>query len=315
MGERLTWLRLNKTFPGHGLSFRQVAEFVAACPNCCKTRLRMQNTLQPLIRSLKPPEARTAIGIDAVTITPAGKDGHTHITVVVNLFTKFVSLHPVKGVTALNLAAAVWKHWCNFGHTDMIISDKGPDLTSILFQHLTTYMGVRRVFSITDRHANGCERTIGEVVRHLRVMVYDETYTKTLVDVFEDPTWLDSVQYILNSEVNSETNYSPFELTYGSDASFYMHMARGMLTEKVHARVSKLNADLRNLRELSKKYQAALVTERQDAGVQPHEQNTYKKGDFVLFDKGAKVHPKCTTDILDHMKLLITLAMMLRLNI
>ena len=292
MGARLTWTRLNKQFPGHHISYQLVQEFVAACPNCNKTRLGMKDTLVPIIRTLKPPETRTAIGIDAVEITPHGEEGYTHINVVVNLFTKFVALYPVKGVTALNLANSCWKFWCNFGHTDMIISDRGPDLKSELFNQLTSYMGMRHTFSIADKHANGVERTIGEVVRHLRARAYDESISINNKDIFKDPSWIDSVQYILNSEVNSETGFTPFELTYGSDSARYMAMAKGKLAEKPHARLAKLNADLVQLHSKSKTIQKELIETRKSAGVLAEEHNTYQPGDFVLFDKGSKVHPK-----------------------
>ena len=292
MGARVTWLRLNEQFPGHHIPFRTVQEFVAACENCSKTRLSMRDRLDPIIRTLKPPESRTAIGIDAVEITPHGEDGHTHINVVVNLFTKLVSLYPVKGVTAINLANSCWRHWCTYGHTDMVISDQGPDLTSGLFQQLTQYMGMRHTFSIADKHANGVERTIGEVVRHLRAIVYDESKDGVNLDVFRDPSWLDSVQYILNSEINSETGFSPFTLTFGEDAEKYMTMAKGNLLEKPHARLSKLNANLVQLNEASKQIQHKLISTRKSAGVLPEDQNMYQPGDYVEFDAGAKVVPK-----------------------
>ena len=57
-----------------------------------------------MIRNLKPPDARSAIGIDALKIIPPGTNGYTHINVIVNLFTKLTFLEPVKGVTALTLA-------------------------------------------------------------------------------------------------------------------------------------------------------------------------------------------------------------------
>jgi len=218
MGEKVTWVRLNKQFPGHHISFRRVAELVASCPTCNKTRFGMREAPAPMVRSLKPPEARTAIGTDALEISPQGSQGHTHIVVIINLFTKLCSLHPVKGMTAINLANSIWKHWCYYGHTDMVISDLGPDLTSDLMKQLTLYMGMRHTFSIANQHANGCERIIGEVVRHLRAMVYDESKRHANNDVFADPSWIDACQYILNGEVSSETGHSPFELTFGTDA-------------------------------------------------------------------------------------------------
>ena len=124
---------------------------------------------------------------------------------MVNLFTKFMYLFPVNGPTAINLATAVWSCWCNFGHTDLIVSDMGPDLKSHLFAELVALTGMRHVFSIANRHVNGCERLIKEVSRHLRAIVFD----RRIPNVFDDPTVIPSVQNILNTHVSDETSRTP----------------------------------------------------------------------------------------------------------
>ena len=144
-GLRETWKRMNSQFPGHGLPMQAIADWISECSNCQKTRKERSEALIPMVRHLKPPHARSAIGIDALAITPHGPDGHTHILVIVNLFTKFVFLTPSQGCTAVNLANAVWHYWCNFGCTDMIISDRGPDLRSDLFAELVKLVGLFKV--------------------------------------------------------------------------------------------------------------------------------------------------------------------------
>jgi len=294
VGERTTWKRIQTWFPGSGISYQDVSEHIAKCTTCIKTRLGMRDKLVPIRRTLKPEHLRSAIGIDAVDITPHSKDGYTHINVVINLFTKFVSLYPVRGVTALNLANSVWKHWCSYGHTDMIVSDQGPDLTSKLMEQLVEYMGMRHRFSIADKHANGCERVIGEVVRHLRALAYDFSDQGERLDVFQDPSWIDSVQYILNSEQSSETGYTPFELTFGTYAKEYMEMAQGTMNQSAHARLRVLNTTLKKIHKKSADYQVRLTERRAMTSVPPGKHNRYQPGDMVLFYKGPKVHPKMT---------------------
>ena len=84
-GAAETRRRMNKFEPGHGMSQKEVAELVLTCANCEKNRREKEDKLVPIVRSLKSPHSRSAIGIDAVEITPHGKAGHTHIYVVVNL--------------------------------------------------------------------------------------------------------------------------------------------------------------------------------------------------------------------------------------
>ena len=290
-GLRETWKRLNANFPGHGVPMQLISDWISECANCQKTRKERSESLIPMVRHLKPPHARSAIGIDALTITPHGPDGHTHILVIVNLFTKFVALFPSKGCTAVNLAHAVWQYWCNFGCTDMIISDRGPDLRSDLFAELVKIVGLRHVFSIAAKHANGTERLIKETQRHLRAIVYDSR----VEDVFTDPTVIPSVQYIMNSHVSHETSLTPFELMFGSTDVIYSDLINddNPTSDITHTLLRKLNDNLAKLRSASKAYQDRLIAERQgEEKGKEVPNNCFQPGDFVTFDSGPKPHPK-----------------------
>ena len=288
MGLKESWKRLNKHFPGHSLSMQYISQLISECSTCQKTRKERRDKLVPVTRTLKPAHSRSAIGIDALQMTPRGSKGETHIIVIVNLFTKHVFLFPVVGCTAVNLALAVWTYWCNFGVTDHIISDQGPDLTSALFRELVHLSGVRHQFSIANCHANGVERLIKEVSRHLRALVYDNR----VANAFDDPTFIPSVQYILNSHVSSETAHSPFDLLFGSEASKYQDLFdKKNNREPTHLWLQRLDANLKLLNEASAKYQNDLVKSRQDQD-ELVTANTFQIGDYVTFDSGSKVFPK-----------------------
>jgi hypothetical protein len=287
-GVEETYKRLNKLAPGYGLSVREVSELVCECVNCQKNRRERSNRLIPIPRTLKPPMPRTAIGVDAVAITPPGKTGLDHLIVVVNLFIKLTSLYPVQGCSAKNLAYSIWKYWCTYGHTDLIISDQGPDLKSDLMSELVQLMGMRHVFSIVDKHANGVERVNKEVVRHLRCLV---VWDRNIRDVFDDPTMIPSVQYILNSHVSSETGFSLFELTFGSADKIYGDLLKDCSGRPVHTLFSKLNENLTFLRAAIAEFQQSLISARVPKDKEAV-QNRFQEGDLVLFDAGPKPHPK-----------------------
>ena len=124
-----TWRRMNKFAAGHGLSQKDVAELVMQCANCEKNRREKEDKLVPIARSLKPPHSRSAIGIDAVEVTPHGKSGESHIYVVVNLFTKLTVLSKGTEVSAENLVAAIWTYWTTYGKTDSILLHQTKDYT------------------------------------------------------------------------------------------------------------------------------------------------------------------------------------------
>ncbi len=287
-----TWRRVNDLCPGHHISMDQCKSFVLHCACCQKTRLERKRRLIPIVRSLKPPHSRSAVGIDWLSITPIGPNGEDSILIVVNLFTKLSVLYPAVGCTSKNLAAAIWKYWTTYGHTDWVISDLGPDLNSQLFKELIQLIGMRHVFSIADKHSNGVERTCKETQRHLRAMVYDER----IKDVFVDPTIIPSAQYILNSHVSKETGFSPFELTFGTQDKVYLDLFKNIKGDPTHSFLSKLNENLNYLRDASAKFQRDLDQKR--VSETPLEkQNIYQSGDLVMFDNGKRPVPKLSAKL------------------
>ena len=173
----------------------------------------------------------------------------------------------------------------------MVISDLGSDLNSKLFAELVKLMGMRHTFSIADRHANGSERTIKEVVRHLRAIAYDSR----IEDVFDDPLIIPSVQYTLNTHLSSETSYSPFELTFGTQDVLYTDLLKGVNEFSPQQKLlQRLVDNITKIRAVSTDYQRALDQERigsQDLA----KQNKYREGDYVMLDTGPKPTPKMSS--------------------
>merc|ERR1711991_654909 len=115
-GAYRTWVTLNDTFPGHGIPFRTVQEFVQHCPICQKLNHPMRhNKLRSQYRTIKSMIFRKAIGIDHVTITPISEGehgGYKGITVLVNLFSGHAELYPYKESTATH------DHICSYSRVN-----------------------------------------------------------------------------------------------------------------------------------------------------------------------------------------------------
>jgi len=90
-GARRTWQALNKRFPGHAISFRQIEDMVATCPICQKDRLGMDAYVEPIYRHLKKTSPRGAVGVDLLTVTPVDDAGNTCLIVVVVFYTPSTS--------------------------------------------------------------------------------------------------------------------------------------------------------------------------------------------------------------------------------
>lgn len=280
-GERRTWQLLNEHFPGHSIPYRVVSEFVAECGTCQKVRLGMvaADTVKPLVRHLKPEEVRSVVGVDTLTITPPDSAGNEYVIVVVNHFTKFCALYPVKKKDGLSMANALIQFFTSYGKFDAVMSDPGSDLMSEVVQHLQKWLGIRAIVSLIDRHeSNGVEGTNKIILRHLRALVCDER----IADRWSEPSVLCWIQYVLNSFKSGESGITPYDAMFGSvDRKYFQLHEHSDINTGMNTYVEELDRNLTIVREASKKYQESLVTQRTKVNAEVA-QNKFQAGDFVL---------------------------------
>ena len=279
-GALRTWNALNKFFPGHGISYKYIEEWIATCPTCQKDRLAMVNTVRPIVRHIKPPHQRSRIGIDRLTVTPADKDGNNTLIVIVEHFTKFVAAYPSKEYTGESIARALLQFFSQYGIFEELISDPGSDIMSSVVSCLNKWLGISHVVSLVDRHeSNGVEQTNNQILRHLKTLVHD----LRMVSKWSDPTILALIIFTLNDSINSETGCRAFDLKFGSQDGPYLKLPNIQPNpENSQKWLTLLNEDLRIIREISTKFQAELIATRL-AQTPEDKQNKYQPGDLVLF--------------------------------
>ena len=177
----------------------------------------------------------------------------------------------------------------------MVISDLGSDFNSKLVAELVKLMGIRHTFSIADRHANGSERTIREVLRLLRTIAYDSI----IEDVFDDSLIIPSVQYTLNTHLSLETSYFPFELTLGTQRLLYTDLLKGVkVSFPLQKLLQRLVDNIAKICAVSTDYHRALDQER-FASQDPAKQYKYCEGDYDMLDTGPKSTPKMSSKYTD----------------
>ena len=297
-GARRTWLLLNKYFPGHRIPYRLVEDFVSSCAICQKCRLGLTDAIQPVVRHLKPPGRRSAIGADTLTVTPPDKDGYRYVIVIVNHFTKFCFLVPTKSKDALTAAHALFSYFATFGLVDCIYTDPGSEFDNNVVEILHKWLGVRHRFSLVERHeSNGVEGTNKILLRYLMSVVHDER----IIDRWA--SLMPFIQYMLNSRDNSEIGMTAFKCQFGSaDEAYYALPVPDSLVESTdravsmdredfaatdgaslaQAHLAALDKNLAVVYKVTSEHQAKIAAERTKA-TPPEKQNVYQPGDLVLW--------------------------------
>lgn len=305
-----TWRTMNSTFPGHHVPYRVVYDYVMTCPNCQKVRQGALDTLPPMVRHLKPEHQRRLLGADTLTITPPDKEGNRYLLVVVNQFTKLISLHAMKTHDEESVAEGIFCHICANGRVDQIITDPGSEFTAKVFEHLCEWLGVTHIMSLVARHeSNGVEDTNKHVLSRLRAYIGEHRFEGS----WGSKRVLSMMEMMINAEVNVGIGelISPMQLTLGStDKGYYGIKPNNTDVENRSIWLRNLDEDLSVLRKVSAEHQQALITERTKGNVDSSLRNMYQKGDFVLvrYPDGERPPNKLATpwmgpyEVMSHVK-------------
>jgi hypothetical protein len=280
-GVQATYKLFNEKYPGHVVPLRVIDDLIIKCSTCQKARLRYGYTYPAENLNLKTDNIRSRVGVDTLTITPVDVYGNYLAIVVVNHFSKLVSIYPCSDHSAASTARALFQHAVRHGRFKQVISDPGSDFMSETMVELNRLFGQERLISLVDVHtSNGVEPTNKKIIGFLRTLMQDVR----LKHRWSDPINLGLVEHACNSQVHSETGYSPFELTYGSDALEWTTLPDCDNLSVIAPKILKdLNENLRIIREISYKYQQDLVIKRDNSTSLPSTLNKYKPGDFVFF--------------------------------
>ncbi|GFV19659.1 transposon Tf2-6 polyprotein [Trichonephila clavipes] len=147
--------------------------------------------------------------VDFIGPLPSTNKSYQHIFTVVDAFTKFTWLYPVKTVSAESVLEKLKQQQKTFGNPIRIISDRGSAFTSKLFNDYCDEENIQHL-----QIATGVPRGNGQVERIHRTLI--PVLTKLSLD--DSTKWykyVDRLQRILNSTISRSTKWTPFELLVG----------------------------------------------------------------------------------------------------
>lgn len=279
LGAKRTWFLMNKMFPGHGFPMAWIRDYVAECPVCQKDRLARVASIPSITKTLHVNHHRSTVGVDTFEL-PVAEDGSRYLLVLVNFFTHYVYLYPVKHKDAKTTATCIFHYICTFGLFDQLRSDPGSDFTSDMMKQLLDWLGPTRSLTLVNNpQADGVEGTNKQIHRHLLALCMDEGCKKT----WSDPTVLPIIQLIINEHTNSETGVVPLHAQFGDADAIYCQIPKDKdHKEATNLYVRLLQDNLKLIRSLSSKHQAEVKAERTKDNPSATIANRYAAGDYVL---------------------------------
>jgi transposase InsO family protein len=211
LGVRKTLKRMHDRNIKPWVHMRQhVKKFIRECPVCQKAS-QTQALLHVKPYVVSSTRAWERISMD--TIGPIKVKGcqYEHILVIIDNFSRFVTLYPCVSTDAEEAAKHLLHHIGTFGLPDQIMSDEGSQFVNDTLKYLAKRLGVNAVTGIAySKQENAIvERANKEVLRHLQAFIFDKNVLNVWVDC------LPMVQRIMNASVHESTGLSPAQIIFG----------------------------------------------------------------------------------------------------
>lgn len=180
------------------------------CKNCAENKKTDFGVTQ-----LKPTLSQfpfQKIDMDVAGPLPRSTDGYRYLLVIIDSFSKFCVLVPLKEISSATISKAIFEKWISvFGCPFQIHSDNATYFSSDFMKQICQSFNIHQTFS-SPYHPQGnglAERTIQTVKNMLRTLLYQKA--KHLW-----PNIVSEVEMALRCSENATTGFTPYETIFGN---------------------------------------------------------------------------------------------------
>jgi hypothetical protein len=206
LGIRKTYLRLEARLYWFGMA-RDVAKYVKCCLECQQSKNR-SIPVAPAT-SFKPESPWELVSIDLMGPYPKGHFQNQYLLVIVDMFSKYVEMFPLRQATSEKVIEKLWEVFCRWGVPKVLVSDNGSQFISKVYENFCECLGVK-AFHIAVYHAqaNTTER-------------YNETIKEMIVTAITKckdwDRYIPELSFALRTSVSDATSFTPAYLNHGRE--------------------------------------------------------------------------------------------------
>jgi len=120
-----------------------VESFIQRCP-CCQKNDQRRSTIVGRPFTLSSADPMKRIYVDLIENLRRDEDGNQHILVLIDAFSRFLMLYPIKEKTALAVAKAMLIMIGDYGSPRELVSDRGPCFVNDVLDSLLSHNYTRR---------------------------------------------------------------------------------------------------------------------------------------------------------------------------
>lgn len=241
LGYEKTMARIRKRFywPKMGPETRK---YIQSCQTCKEVKAPFVPITPEMGKMRVATRPWQIISVDFIGPLPRSRKGNQHILVIVDLFSKWVMIHPVRKLDSSAMCATLRDQWFYRNSVpEVIISDNGSSFTSKEFKNLLDQFGITHwLNSRYHSQANPVERQNRTINAAIRSYAKDDQRSWDLK--------IPEIEVILNTSIHSSTGYTPYYITHGqelsekgSDHQLYRHNETLSEAEQIERRKKRFN--------------------------------------------------------------------------
>jgi len=133
-----------------------VSEFVSGCLACTRAKAAQPKQNGLTVRVI-PEAPLKVVGMDIYGPLPPTKEGHRYIMTMIDHFSRYVRLVPLKNIDQFAIANAFLENWISgFGFPSLVTFDSGTNFRSSFFMELGRLLGIKmHPFPAEAQNRNG----------------------------------------------------------------------------------------------------------------------------------------------------------------
>lgn len=190
---------------------KQVVDFVGKCSICKECKAPNVTLRPPMGQQVAVERPWQRLYIDLLGPYPRSKAGNTYILIVLDQFTKFVLLKPLRKASAAEVVSFLEKDVFHmFGVPESVWSDNGVQFVSKDFKALSDRYGVKHIRTATHSpQSNASERVNRSLLAAIRAYL-----------PLDQQTWdseLSAIGSALRNNIHESTGFAPHYLVFGQN--------------------------------------------------------------------------------------------------
>lgn len=185
---------------------RETKKVLKTCDIC--QRAKTVSLPSPGFEAIIPTDVDDLISVDLYGTLPRSRGGVTCLLVILNVFTKYVTLYPLKRATAQVIVKRLREdYFVNVLKPKRILSDQGTQFSSTHWKNALKEEGIQAVYS-SVRHPQGnpVERVMRELGRLFRTYCH-ENHKRWAYEV-------ENISEFLNNTIHESIGCAPVELQF-----------------------------------------------------------------------------------------------------